>query len=174
MDVYNVHERLLPAPASEVGGLIDTLAGRADQLWPRGWPPMTFDRPMSVGAVGGHGPVRYTVAAYIRSTRVRFTFTGPAGFHGYHEFTALADDERHTRLRHTLAMHARGPARLTWPLAFRPLHDACLEDSLDRAELACTGTVARPARWSPRVRLLRRLVGAAVLQRAKSSAVTVP
>lgn len=30
---------------------------------------------------------------------------------------------------------------------------------LDRAERACTGTVAPPARWSRYVRLLRRLIG---------------
>ncbi|MCF3172971.1 hypothetical protein IPZ61_06540 [Streptomyces sioyaensis] len=36
--------------------------------------------------------------------------------------------------------------------------DAALADSLDRAEEACTGAVARPARWSRYVRLPRRLV----------------
>lgn len=41
----------------------------------------------------------------------------------------------------------------------RPRHDAALEDSLDRAERACTDTVARPARWSRYVRMLRRLIG---------------
>jgi hypothetical protein len=40
-------------------------------------------------------------------------------------------------------------------LVFRPLHDALIEDSLDRAEHAVTGIVARPARWSGTVRQLR-------------------
>jgi hypothetical protein len=44
---------------------------------------------------------------------------------------------------------------VAWPVAIRWLHDAVLEDLLDRAELAVTGTVARPAVWSPWVRLLR-------------------
>ncbi|WP_374773561.1 SRPBCC family protein [Streptomyces sp. NBC_01310] len=159
MGVYNVHERLLAAKASEVGALVDTLStGDADQLWPgRVWEPMEFDRPLSVGAVGGHGPVRYTVAAYVPGTWVRFTFTGPRGFHGFHEFAVLPVDPEHTVLRHTLAMSTTGLTRLTWPLAWRPVHDACLEDSLDRAERACTGTVARPARWSPYVRFLLAL-----------------
>ncbi|MGW7098825.1 SRPBCC family protein [Streptomyces sp. NPDC054838] len=158
MGVYNVHERLLTAQRSEVGALIDTLASGDDQLWPQGsWPPMEFDRPLSAGATGGHGPVRYTVAAYVPSQWVRFAFSGPRGFHGFHEYAAFAVDRDHTLLRHTLAMAAKGTARLTWPLVFRPLHDACLEDSLDRAELACTGTVARPARWSPYVRMLSAL-----------------
>ncbi|MFJ9342145.1 hypothetical protein ACIRP0_23010 [Streptomyces sp. NPDC101733] len=46
-------------------------------------------------------------------------------------------------------------ARVTWPLVWRHLHDACLEDALDRAERACADRVARPARWSPYVRFLR-------------------
>lgn len=52
---------------------------------------------------------------------------------------------------------------LAWPLAFRPLHDAVLEDALDRAGLATTGRVARPARWSPYVRFLRALAARAGL-----------
>ncbi|MFD7826558.1 SRPBCC family protein [Kitasatospora sp. NPDC059803] len=157
MGVYNVHERLLAAKASEVGALVDSLSGGpADRLWAHpNWPAMEFDRPLAVGATGGHGPVRYTVTAYVPGVWVRFTFSGPRGFHGFHEFTVLPVDEERTVLRHTLAMKAGGLERLTWPAAWRPMHDACLEDGLDRAELACTGTVARPARWTPYVRLLR-------------------
>ncbi|WP_372411252.1 SRPBCC family protein [Streptomyces luteireticuli] len=156
MGVFNVHERVLDAPPDKAGALIDTLAGQEDLLWPHGgWPSMAFDRPLSRGAKGGHGPVRYTVVAHVPSTWVRFAFRAPRGFDGFHEFAVLPLGDGRTVLRHTLAMNARGPARLTWPLAWRPLHDACLEDALDRAQLACTGAVARPARWSPYVRLLR-------------------
>jgi hypothetical protein len=48
---------------------------------------------------------------------------------------------------------------LGWPLAVRWLHDALIEDLLDNAELAATGTVRRPARWSPWVRMLRAHLG---------------
>ncbi|MFD7324316.1 SRPBCC family protein [Streptomyces sp. NPDC059875] len=163
MGVYNVHERLLPAGEGEVGGLIDTLAGGdADRLWPgRAWPRLTLDRPLTVGAVGGHGPVRYTVAAYVPGKWVRFRFDAPRGFHGFHEFAVLPVDAELTALRHTLAMTARGPARIGWPLLWRPLHDALIEDSLDRAETACAGRATRPARWSPYVRLLHGLIGRA-------------
>ncbi|BDM68289.1 hypothetical protein HEK616_17760 [Streptomyces nigrescens] len=159
MGVYNVHERVLPVPDAEAGLLIDGLSGTGDRLWPgRDWAPMVLDGPLATGAAGGHGPVRYTVAAYVPGRWVRFTFTGPRGFDGFHEYTVHPLGPDRTLLRHTLAMRARGPARLSWPLAFRLLHDAALEDSLDRAERACTGRVARPARWSRSVRLLRRLV----------------
>lgn len=159
MAVYNVHERLLAAKASEVGALIDTISGGpADRLWPgEAWPPVTFDRGLKVGSAGGHGPIRYTVSSYVPATWLRFTFTGPRGFHGFHEFAVLPVDDDRTVLRHTLAMRTTGLARLTWPLAFRALHDALLEDSLDRGELACTGTLARRARWTPYVRFLRAL-----------------
>ncbi|WP_405410661.1 SRPBCC family protein [Streptomyces decoyicus] len=160
MGVYHVHERVLPVPRAEVGLLLDGLSGDTDRLWPgRDWPPMLLDGPLAPGAAGGHGPVRYTVAAHVPGQWVRFTFSGPRGFHGFHEFTVHPAGPDRTLLRHTLAMQARGPARLSWPPAFRHLHDAALEDGLDRAEHACTGTVARPARWSRYVRLLRRLIG---------------
>ncbi|WP_030724471.1 hypothetical protein [Streptomyces sp. NRRL S-237] len=159
MGVHNLHERVIAAKESEVGALIDTLAaGDEDRLWPgRVWDPMEFDRPLAVGAVGGHGPVRYTVAAYVPGTWVRFAFTGPRGFHGFHEFLVLPVDAERTVLRHTLAMSVSGLSRITWPVGWRPLHDACLEDSLDLAERACTGRLDRPARWSPYVRLLMAL-----------------
>ncbi|MEV6734690.1 MULTISPECIES: SRPBCC family protein [unclassified Streptomyces] len=151
MPVHNVHERLLPMKAAEAGALLDSLSdGPADRLWPhRTWSPMEFDRPLSAGAKGGHGPVRYTVAAYVPGTWVRFTFSGPRGFHGFHEYAVLPVDDERTVLRHTLSMRVTGIARLSWPLAYRWLHDALLEDSLDRAEHP-----ARRARWSPYVRLL--------------------
>ncbi|WP_280399505.1 SRPBCC family protein [Nocardia carnea] len=153
----NIHRRHLPASASEVGALLDTLAGENDALWPtHRWPPMLFDRPLGEGAAGGHGPIRYAVEHYVPGRWVRFRFTGPRGFHGFHEFT-VHPTSHGTELVNLLVMDARGPARLTWPLVFRRLHDACLEDSLDRAEQTLTGAVARPARWSNRVRLLRRL-----------------
>ncbi|MEU6878771.1 SRPBCC family protein [Streptomyces sp. NPDC046712] len=160
MGVYNVHERLLAAKKSEVGALIDTVsAGAADRLWPgAAWPSMALDRGLTVGSAGGHGPIRYTVAAYVPGTWVRFTFTEPRGFQGFHEFAVLPVDEEHTLLRHTLAMRPRGLARVMWPLAFRWLHDALLEDSLDRAELEVMGTIARRARWTPYVRFLRALI----------------
>ncbi|TDE54607.1 SRPBCC family protein [Nonomuraea mesophila] len=155
MAVLNIHQRALPASLDEVGRLIDTLAGPTDLLWPHStWPAMRFDRPLGTGAVGGHGPVRYVVSHYVPGRWIRFAFTGPRGFDGFHEYAVSAEHD-HTVLGHTLAMSTHGPARLTWPLIFRPLHDALIEDSFDRAEHAVTGAVARPARWSGTVRRLR-------------------
>jgi hypothetical protein len=61
MPVINIHERVLDASIFEIGKLIDGLASANDKLWPHDrWPAMKFDRPLSVGAIGGHGPIRYT------------------------------------------------------------------------------------------------------------------
>lgn len=67
---------------------------------------MEFDRPLAAGATGGHGPVRYTVATHTPSQWVRFTFSGPRGFHGFHEYAVFTADEDHTLLRHTRAVEA--------------------------------------------------------------------
>jgi hypothetical protein len=158
MAVLNIHERTLACSPEVLGALIDGLAGEQDDLWPRrAWPPMRFDRPLGIGASGGHGPVRYTVTHYVPGCWIRFGFTGPRGFLGFHEFAVSRAGDR-ALLRHTLAMRLRGPARLSWPLVFRHLHDALAEDSLDCAEQAVTGQVGELARWSSYVRLLRRLL----------------
>ena len=160
MAVLNVHERALRCSEEALGALIDSLASDEDKLWPRrAWPPMTFDRPLGVGATGGHGPIRYRVSDYVPGRWIRFRFTGPRGFDGFHEFTTDHADDGRAVLRHTIAMYVRGPARLTWPLMIRPLHDALLEDSLDCAERAITGLVSQPAQWSRYVRFLRRIRG---------------
>jgi hypothetical protein len=154
MNILNVHERALPVAVGEAIALIDGLSSTADRLSPaKAWPPMRLDRPLGVGARGGHGPIRYFVEAYEPGRSVLFRFTGPPGFDGTHGFELLEDP---VRLRHTLAMRARGRAMLTWPLLFRPLHDAVLEDSLAMAE-ASLGLQPRFVPWTPRVRFLRWL-----------------
>jgi len=157
MRITNTHQRALPASPEAVGRLLDSLAGNPDPLWPAGpWPPMRFDRPLGVGAEGGHGPIRYRVEAYLPGERICFRFTGPAGLTGTHEFSVPAAPAGSV-LRHALEGRTRGLMLAAWPLFYRPLHDALIEDALDKAERALTGGVARPRSWSPWVRLLRRL-----------------
>ncbi|MBB5850681.1 SRPBCC family protein [Amycolatopsis umgeniensis] len=159
MRVWNRHSRIVAVSPERVGALIDTLSDDGDRLWPVGtWPPMRFDRTLGVGAVGGHGPVRYSVESYEPGKSVRFRFTAPRGFDGFHEFTLRARGTGETELEHLMVLRLRHPAWFTYPLLWRPMHDALLEDGLDRAERELTGTVRTPARWSPYVRLLRNLI----------------
>jgi len=47
---------------------------------------------------------------------------------------------------------------LTWPFVFGPLHDALLEDALDKADAALTGKEWRPRMLPAGVRLLRAIL----------------
>ena len=155
MKVLNIHERRLPAPREKAGALLDSLASDRDALWPSpSWPPMRLDRPLGVGAAGGHGPIRYVVERYDPGRGIEFRFTGPEGFEGSHRFEVEPASDGACVLRHTIDMTARGAARLSWPLVFRPLHDALLEDALDKAE-ASLGVQPAARTWSPWVRFLR-------------------
>ncbi len=155
MNVLNIHERKLNVPAARVGALIDSLSSRADALWPKQtWPRMEFDRILSVGAVGGHGPVRYFVEEFTSGRSIKFRFTGPRGFNGYHGYGVLNSSVQSCILRHTLEMATQGPAIIFWPLVFRPLHDALLEDSLGWAQ-ASLGEFPHVQKWSMWVKVLR-------------------
>lgn len=163
MRVENVHERLLPASPERAGALLERLASDDDPLWPRDrWPRMRLDRGLAVGSRGGHGPIRYAVEAHETGRLVRFRFEGPRGFDGTHTLDVRpagsgTPDGVWCVLRHAIEMRTRGSARLSWPLVFRPLHDALIEDALDNAERA-VGAMPAPRAWSRRVRLLRRLL----------------
>ena len=160
MHVRNLHERAFSLPLATVGALIDSLASREDRLWPVGkWPPMRFDRTLAVGAVGGHGPIRYSVEEYRPGQSILFRFSAPRGFNGTHRFE-VGEREGKTVLRHVIEMLATGPALLSWPLLFLPLHDACLKDCLDHATLSLGLPLPRPARYSIYVRLLRAVMRA--------------
>ncbi len=158
MAVLNRHSRRFGLPAREVGACLDSLASPEDLLWPREqWPAMAFDKPLGIGARGGHGPIRYFVEDYHPSRRIVFRFTGPKGFHGTHAYEVETLDTG-CELRHTIDMSVSGTAVFTWPLVFGPLHDALMEDSLDKAEARLAGREWRRREWSPYVRFLRGLL----------------
>lgn len=157
MRVRNVHERNIPASATLVGALIDTLASKGDQLWPsHKWPPMKFDSDLKVGAKGGHGPIRYFVQSYDPGKSIRFQFTRPKGFNGYHGF-GVEESGADAVFRHVLEMRTSGFALLSWPLIFCPLHNALIEDSLDKAERNMGGNPSGSS-WTCWVKALRWLL----------------
>ncbi len=163
----SIHERRLPAPIDEVGALIDGLASPRDRLWPRdAWPSMHLESGLRVGSAGGHGPIRYEVEVYEPGRRARFRFTSPRGLVGFHEFRA-AESGGQTVLSHHLEVKPGGLTALTWPLVYRPLHDALIEDALDRAESALGTGAGRRASWPMRVRVLRRLFGRPAIRRPR-------
>lgn len=155
MDV-NLHERRFPVPADRVGGLIDSLVDD-DGFWPSDrWPALRLDDGLRMGSAGGHGPIRYTVDEYVpqRRVRVRFRFSAPRGFGGWHELAVVPAGDG-CDLRHTLSVEPHGLARVSWPLAIRPLHDALIEDAFNEAATSL-GLDAPTSSWSTWVRWLRR------------------
>ncbi len=119
---------------------------------------MRFDRPLQVGADGGHGSVRYVVESYEPGRKIWFRFKAPPGFNGGHGYDVISTAGDKVVLRHTIQMRISGRALLTWPLVIRPLHNALLEDSLDLAEHYCQPDSQLSRRWSWWVRFLRWLL----------------
>ena len=158
LPVTNIHQRELNASASTAGDLIDRLASERDELWPSDrWPPMRLDRPLGVGAVGGHGPIGYRVEDYEPGRNIRFRFTKPAEFLGTHRFEIDELSDEQVILRHIIEMRVYGRTYLSWLFVIRPLHNALIEDALDRAQRFVEGT-PRHTRWSRWVRFLRWMV----------------
>ena len=155
--VCDVHARTVHAPAADVGALLDRLGGADDPLFPTPvWPPMRFDRPLGVGADGGHGFIRYRVTAYEPGRRIRFDFTG--GEDGWHEITVRPLGSDSCRVEHVLHSRLRPARAALWTLALRAAHGTVVEEIFDNIERVATGRVTAPVRRSARVRLFNRLL----------------
>ncbi|MFC0598157.1 SRPBCC family protein [Streptomyces palmae] len=173
MAVLNVQERRIQVPSERVGALTDRLVSADDPLWRgRSWPRMVLDRGLRVGSRGGHGPIRYSVEAYVPGQRVRFRFSAPRGFEGIREFVVQPAEPGATVLRHVIAMRLHGSARLSWPPALRRLHDALIEECLDRAGYAFGRGDGGRAERSAYVRLLRYLSARTARRSVDASAPT--
>lgn len=157
--VKNIHSRDLLASPVKVGELIDSLASKNDKLWPGDqWWPMLFDRPLGVGAAGGHGPVRYVVEEYEQDRYVRFRFTEPRAYIGTHAFDAEEIKPGVVRLRHVVDMRVEG---IIWALMQRltiQVHDTLIEDAFDRAEAYVASRPVSQRKWSFWVQFLSPLI----------------
>lgn len=184
MRVHNVHTRMLPAAPERVSALLAGLAGPNDELWPiERWPttPIEFDRPLEVGARGGHGLIRYRVEAYEPGRNLVFRFEPGNGLEGIHRFDVEPRGADGTQLIHTLDTRLTGVT----PLLKRPLlalHDRLIEDLLDKAQAATSGNPVKPRpmpRWmrtmnAVEAQLLPRAPGMPRGRGARLSGVAVP
>jgi hypothetical protein len=118
---------------------------------------MVLDKPLGVGARGGHGPIRYYVEEFDPGRRVVFRFTSPPGFHGTHGFQVEASGVG-CELHHTLDMRVSGSALVTWPFVLRPLHDSLLEDALDKVEANLSDQAWIRRELPPFVKVLRKML----------------
>jgi hypothetical protein len=151
--IHNVHEREIAAPAAVVGEILDTVGGADDRLWATDiWvaEPVVFDRPLGVGASGGHGSIRYSVLEYEPSRRIVFEFSPGGGLSGTHRFELERLGADRCRLRHLLEAETS-----RWMRPLEPIligwHDAMVETALDSAPPASSSRrrLARSPRSTP-------------------------
>jgi hypothetical protein len=155
----NTHERTLNAPINKLAPLIDQLASRQDRFWPSSrWSAMKFDRPLAVGAIGGHGFIGYTIERYQPGREITFRFTSPKGLNGMHRLSLEELPGGKTRVKHMIDASLEGSMVLGWHLFIRCLHDALVEDGMDRAEAWIAQCEWKPRELSPYVKSLRWLM----------------
>jgi hypothetical protein len=152
--VYNAHRRKLLADVDTVGAMVDCIGAEGDQLWPvTDGIPISIERPLRIGSLGGHGPASYRVVGYQPGRWLRMEFSRPRCIIGFHEFTVEPDGAAGSILQHLLAVRLRPFGWLLYPIGLKTLHDQVIEALLDRAELATSVTSTRPPlHFTPAVR----------------------
>jgi hypothetical protein len=160
--VWNLHERQLSGiEVAQVRAAVGTIATPGNQVWPGDrWPALRLDTGLVVGAVGGHGPIRYSVEA-IGPDEIVFRFDPGMGVTGVHRFDII-DAHGATSVRHTIIATMHGSMRVLWPLVIEPLHDALIEDAFDGLEAVLADVPVRRKTFSAGIRVRRwsiRLLG---------------
>jgi Protein of unknown function (DUF3995) len=181
MQITNVHTRELPVPATRLGALLDGLGAPGDVLWPsERWPatPLRLDGPLTPGTRSRQGllpasQIRQVVDEVLAGRRVSFRFEPGIGLHGGHrlEVEPIAADR--SRMRHTLECRLDSRMLPVYPLLMAQ-HNALVEDLLDRAELASTGALERPARMPAFVRVANAVEEAVARRRGLLPALPPP
>lgn len=153
-----MHFRVIKQPIEKVAKLMETLSKDDDKVWPHeNWPAMKFKGGIRVGAKGRHGPIRYQVEKYNPKECIRFRFTSPKGFIGTHEFSIEEMSEYETMITHTIDIRTKGKDTLSWLIVVRAMHDALLEDCLDKIENSFSNQDKR-TNWSWWVKFVRKQI----------------
>ncbi len=156
MKVLNIHKRVINQPKEKVEEIFRTLSSENDKVWPtEKWPAMKFDDGLQIGSVGGHGPIRYRVEDIQPGDSVQFKFLKPTGFHGFHKFELNKISDSSTEVIHTIDMSTSGRGTILWLVGIRHLHDALIEDALDKLENNFLEK-KKSTKWSYYVRFLRK------------------
>lgn len=157
MKILNIHKREINQPKDEVAKLFRTLATETDlMLATEKWSPMKLDKGLQVGSKGGHGPMKYFVTDFQQDNSITFQFD-LTGFNGFHKFHLTELETNKTELSHIIDMTTTGTATLKWAMAIRWLHDAYIEDALDKVENHFT-VDKKSSEWSWWVMALRKIM----------------
>jgi Protein of unknown function (DUF3995) len=157
-EIHNVHAREIAAPVEVVGEILDTLGSSGDRVWASDiWmaEPVVFDRPLGVGADGGHGSIRYSVVEYQPGRRVVFRFSPGGELSGSHGFEVEPVGPDHSRISHFLDAQISPWRRPLVPILIG-WHDAMVETAFDRVELEATGSLQRRTRIPRWLRIANR------------------
>ncbi len=133
MKIINIHQRDYELSVSVLSDVLNSLSTENDLLWPKEeWMPMVLDNGLNPNSKGGHGPIEYYVEEYEFGKMINFCFTKPREFIGNHRFEILKLNAEKTRLKHTIDMKVNFKGLVSWYVAIKWLHDALLEDCLDK------------------------------------------
>jgi len=158
MKIKNVHRRVLNQPKEKIIELFKTLSTENDKIWPfEKWPKMKFKHGIKEESRGGHGPIRYTIEKYDKNNFIQFRFSKPSGFNGIHKFEIIELEREKTELKHIIEMDTVGKGLLIWFLAIRSLHNALIEDALDKVENQFSEE-QKKTEWNIWVKILRRIM----------------
>lgn len=158
MRVINIHKRSINASKTKIWELFETLSSDNDRVIATGkWSRMIMDNGLNVGSKGGHGPIGYTIQEFKPAELIKFKFTKPSGFNGFHKFEVTETESGKTELRHTIEMDTSLKSYILWAVAIRWLHDAFIEDAFDKVENHFTKT-EKITQWNVWVKLLRRIL----------------
>lgn len=156
MKVTNIHKRMIRQPISKIGEILATLSSDNDKIVATDkWPPVKLDKGLQIGSKGGHGFIKYFLTDYQLNKSITFQFS-LRGFNGFHKFELIELDTNTTEISHTIDMNTTGSMVIKWILAIRWLHDAFIEDALDRVESNFSETT-KHSKWSLWVKFLRKL-----------------
>ncbi|RED43569.1 hypothetical protein DFQ10_105169 [Winogradskyella eximia] len=157
MRVVNIHKRSINQPKEKVSELFKTLATSEDLVWPYdNWPAIKFKDGIQVGSRGGHGQIRYTIIEIVEGEFIKFQFSKPDGFIGFHELKIREIHKYETEIRHEIHVKANFKASLLWVFVIRWLHDALIEDAFDKVENYFT-TDKKVSTYNLWVKLLREI-----------------
>jgi hypothetical protein len=138
--------------------MLRTLSTVNDMLWPsEHWPAMKFKGGIKVGAEGGHGPIRYSVEKYDPYSIIQFRCSRPLGFNGIHKFEVKELSDRQTEVTHVIELKTDLGGTFTWLFAVKSLHNALVEDGLDKLENQFSED-KKYTEWNVWVRILRWLL----------------
>jgi len=137
MHVLNIHSRTYDLSKDNITNLLNTLSNNSDEIWPKEkWPRMKLDDP---------------------GKQIVFRFTHPKEFKGVHKFDIAALDNDKTKLTHTIDMKVNALGYFKWLVAVKWLHDALIEDGLDKLYTKTTGK-SKVTPWNIWVKILRAIL----------------